>query len=202
MPLDMDERDSFRRSVLVHQLAGGRGCALLYEHDDSAPAMLLERLGRNLSELDLPLPRLLETIATTLGTFWRPVADDCGLPSAVDKARWLANYITSSWDELGRPCSTKVVDRALAYCDERAAAFDPSQAILVHGDAHGWNTVEAGAGTFTFVLSEERMSRRSSLSRWRRAPGTCCRRRGPALLPPHRPSSRFRRSTALASRER
>jgi streptomycin 6-kinase len=154
MPLDMDERDSFHRSVLVHQLAGGRGCALLYEYDDSAPAMLLERLGRNLAELDLPLSQVLETIATTLRTFWRPVGDVGGLPTAVDKARWLADYIATSWGELGRPCGHQVVDRALAYCDERAGAFDPSQAILVHGDAHGWNTVEAGAGTFKFVDPE------------------------------------------------
>jgi streptomycin 6-kinase len=154
MPLDMDEHDSFYRSVLVHQLAAGRGCAQLYAYDESAPAMLLERLGRNLAELDMPLSDLLETIATTLRTFWRPVADDCGLPTAIDKAHWLANYIGTSWGELGHPCSRKVVDRALACCDERAAAFDPSRAILVHGDAHGWNTVDAGAGTFKFVDPE------------------------------------------------
>ena len=154
MPLDMDDRDVFHRSVLVHQLADGRGCARLYEHDEVAPAMLLERLGRNLAELDLGLPEILAAIATTLRTFWRPVGDDCGLPSAVDKARWLANYIETTWGQLGRPCSRKVVDRALAYCDERSAAFDPSQAILVHGDAHGWNTVDAGGGTFKFVDPE------------------------------------------------
>jgi streptomycin 6-kinase len=159
MPLDMDERDSFDRSVLVHQLADGRGCARLYEHDDAAPAMLLERLGRNLAELEMPLPQLLTTITTTLSIFWRPVADDCGLPSAVDKAHWLAHYIETSWAELGRPCTRKVVDLALAYCDERAAAFDPSKAVLVHGDAHGWNTLEAGVGdaahgVFKFVDPE------------------------------------------------
>ena len=69
MPLDMDDIDSFHRSVLVHQLAAGRGCALLYAYDGSAPAMLLERLGRNLAELDLPLSQVLETITATLRTF-------------------------------------------------------------------------------------------------------------------------------------
>jgi streptomycin 6-kinase len=86
MPLDMQEIESFRHSVLVHQLADGRGCARLYDHDDSAPAMLLERLGPNLADLALPLPRLLETIVTTLCGFWRPIDDRCALPSAVDKA--------------------------------------------------------------------------------------------------------------------
>ncbi len=154
MPLDVHERDSFHRSVVVHQLAAGRGCAALYAFDESAPAMLLERLGRSLGDLDMPLPELLEAVASTLRTFWRPVAEDCGLPTAVDQAHWLAAYITTSWDELGRPCSRLVVDRALTYCDERAAAFDPSRTILVHGDAHGWNTVQAGDGTFKFVDPE------------------------------------------------
>lgn len=154
MPLDIDDRDSFARSVLVHQLADGRGCARLYEHDDAAPAMLLERLGPNLAELGMPLPQLLTTIANTLRTFWQPVGDDCALPSAIEKAHWLADHIERWWGELGQPCSRKVVDRALSYCDERAAAFDPSLAILVHGDAHGWNTLDAGKGTFKFVDPE------------------------------------------------
>jgi streptomycin 6-kinase len=154
MPLDIDDRDSFDRSVLVHQLANGRGCARLYAHDQSAPAMLLERLGRNLAELEMPLPRILKTVATTLRTFWRPVADDYGLPTAIDKARWLADHIEGWWAELGRPCSREVVDRAITYCDARASAFDPSQAVLVHGDAHGWNTLDAGAGAFKFVDPE------------------------------------------------
>jgi streptomycin 6-kinase len=153
MPLEIDG-DSFGRSVLVHQLAQGRGCADLFAHDESAPAMLLERLGPNLDDLGMPLPQLLETIATTLRSFWRPVTADCGLPTGAEKAASLASDITTSWDELGRPCRSEVIDRALAYCDERVAAFDPSQAVLVHGDAHGWNTLDAGTGTFKFVDPE------------------------------------------------
>jgi len=161
MPLEMEADDSFRRSVLVHQLAGGRGCAQLLEHDAAAPAMLLERLGPNLDDLGMPLPQILETIATTLRSFWRPVAADCGLPTGAEKAAWLADYITTSWDELDRPCPRQVVDRAVSHCDERAAAFDPSRAVLVHGDAHGWNTLDAGEGRFKFVDPEGVRSERA-----------------------------------------
>lgn len=160
MPLEIDG-DAFGRSVLVHQLAEGRGCVALLDHDESTPAMLLERLGPNLHELGLSLPRLLETIATTLRSLWRPIDEDCGLPTGTDQANWLADYITTTWDELGRPCGREVVDRALVYCEERAAAFDPSQAVLVHGDAHGWNTLDAGAGTFKFVDPEGLRSERA-----------------------------------------
>lgn len=161
MPVELEPDNAFHRSVLVHQLAEGRGCAQLFQHDEAAPAMLLERLGPNLDDLGMSLPLVLERITTTLRSFWRPVAEDCGLPSGAAKAIWLADSITTLWDELGRPCPREVVDRAVSYCDERAAAFDPSQAVLVHGDAHGWNTLDAGGGTFKFVDPEGVRSERA-----------------------------------------
>ncbi len=151
MPLDMDERDTFVRSVRAHQLAAGQGCAELLAHDDAVPAMLLERLGPNLAELGYSIPLILETITATLRSFWRPITADCGLRSGADQAHWLARYVADTWDELGQPCERSVIDRALVLCDRRAAAFDPTRAVLVHGDAHGWNTLDAGQGTFKFV---------------------------------------------------
>lgn len=154
MALDTAEVDAFARSVRVHQLAGGRGCAELLAHHESVPAVLLERLGPNLDELGMPLPRLLDTVCTTLRSFWRPVAEDVGLPTGTEKAAWLARLITMSWDDLGRPCDRQVIERAVSYCDDRAAAIDPARAVLVHGDAHGWNTLAAGRGSFKLVDPE------------------------------------------------
>lgn len=160
MPLDMDEADQFQRSVFVHRFASGRGCALLLDHDPDVPAMLLERLGPNLSELALPIHELLDVVANTLQGFWRPVPDDAPLPTGATKAMWLADHIVTTWGDLGRPCPRSVIDRALAYCDDRAAAFDADTAVLVHGDAHGWNTVAAGDG-FKFVDPEGVRSERA-----------------------------------------
>ena len=154
MPQEMDEEDTFARVVLVHQIDGGRGCAELLTHDAPRQAMLLERLGPSLDELGLPLPQLLDTIVATLGAFWRPVARDCALPTGAEKASWLADYIATTWEQLGRPCPLAVVEQAVAYCETRAAAFDPARAVLVHGDAHGWNTLDAGGGAFKFVDPE------------------------------------------------
>jgi streptomycin 6-kinase len=161
MPLDMNEVDAFRRSVLVHQLAGGRGCAQLYEFDESTPAMLLERLGPNLDDLGLTVAQMMVAITATLESFWRPVTDDCELPTGAAQAAWLSEYIIKTWADLGRPCERAVIDRAVAYCDERAAAFDFSRSVLVHGDAHGWNTLDAGGGTFKFVDPEGLRSERA-----------------------------------------
>ena len=120
----------------------------------AASAMLLERLGRNLDELGFPLPRLLEVVTATLRSFWRPLDEGIDLPTGADKAMRLATTIVTIWEQLGRPCPRQVIDRAVGYCDERAAAFDKRRAVLVHGDAHGWNTVDAGAEGYKFVDPE------------------------------------------------
>lgn len=154
MPLEIDGPDTFAHSLVVHRLAEGRGCAELLDHDDATPAMLLERLGPNLDDLGMVLPQLLEAIATTLRSFWRPVPENCELPTGAEKAARLAHHIATALDDLGRPCRRDVIDRAIDYCDARAAAFDPKDAVLVHGDAHGWNTLDAGEGTYKFVDPE------------------------------------------------
>jgi streptomycin 6-kinase len=160
MPLDMDDRETFARSVRAHALAAGRGCAELLAHDLTAPAMLLERLGPNLNQLGLTVPQILEAITATLPTFWRPIGIDAGLRTGEAQARWLSRYIADTWGELGQPCERAVIDRALALCERRAAAFDPTRAVLVHGDAHGWNTLDAGGGTYKFVDVEGLCSER------------------------------------------
>lgn len=154
MALDSDDVAAFERSVLVHQLAAGRACATLIDHDNQTSAMLLERLGPNLADLDYSIPEILDIVSTTLQSFWRPAPADDRIPTGADKAAWLSSYITSTWEELGRPCTREVIDRAVTYCDERAAADTPHDAVLVHGDAHGWNTLSSPGGRFKFVDPE------------------------------------------------
>ena len=154
--------DSFDRSVIAHRLAAGRGCVELFDHDSSTQALLLERLGPNLAELEMGTAAILETVCETLCRFWRPVTQGCGLPTGADKAEWLAGFIVRCWDDLGAPCDRVVLDRALEYCSRRAVAFDPSTAVLVHADAHGWNTLAAGNGTYKFVDPEGLCSDRAN----------------------------------------
>lgn len=154
MALDATEAEAFAHCLRVHQLAAGRGCAELLAYDGAHSALLLERLGPNLHELDLPLPRLLDAVADTLRSFWRPVDGDVELPTGPEKAVWLARFITTTWDELGRPCDRETIERAVASCERRAAGVDVARSVLVHGDAHGWNTVRAGDGAHKLVDPE------------------------------------------------
>lgn len=147
LAVDRDDAATFARSVGVHRFADGRGCAKLIEADvdtrPTAPAMLLERLGPNLDDLGLHTDEILDSIATTLRDFWRPVHDQPWLLDGKAKAEWLSTFIESTWHALDQPCDRAVIDRAVSLCAKRAAAFDPKAAVLVHGDAHGWNTLLA-----------------------------------------------------------
>ena len=152
MPSEHDGRASLELEARVLRLAEGRGCVRLLAYDGECGAVLLERLGRQLHELGLPLPRQLEIICSVLPPLWEVPVEGADLPSLADKGRWLARFIGGAWEALGRPCSERVVARAVEYADRRVAALDPDRAVLLHGDAHAWNTLEVPAAPGTFKL--------------------------------------------------
>jgi streptomycin 6-kinase len=134
-----------QHEITALRLANGEGCVLLLRDDPARAAMLLERLGRSLFELRLPLPQRLEILCVTAMAVWRP-ARGSGLPTGAEKGRWLIDFITSIWEELDRPCSERAVAYALACAERRIAAHDDERSVLVHGDVHQLNALEAGAG--------------------------------------------------------
>jgi streptomycin 6-kinase len=135
--------DVVAHEATVLRLAAGEGCARLLRDDVARGALLLERLGRSLHELRLPTPRRHEILVSTAARIWRP-APDSDLPTGAVKARRLASFVASMWEELDRPCSERAVDDALACAERRAAAHRDETALLVHGDVHEWNALEAG----------------------------------------------------------
>lgn len=139
------EDDSIRHEIAVLRLADGDGCARLLRSDLSRGAMLIERLGARLGESGLlPMERrgLLCAAAERL---WR-VAPDSPLPNGAEKGRWLIDFITRTWEQLGRPCSKAAVAYAIACAERRIAAHDDASSVLVHGDIHEWNALKADHG--------------------------------------------------------
>jgi streptomycin 6-kinase len=136
--------DAFNEATVL-RLAAGDGCPALYEYDSERQALLMERLGRPMSALGLPLSRRLALLCGTAQRVWRP-APDCGLPTGADKARWLANFIVMLWEELDHPCSKNSVEQALACAGRREQAHRDERSVLVHGDVHQLNALEAGDG--------------------------------------------------------
>ena len=129
--------------ITVLRLVNGEGCARLLRHDDESGAMLLERLGPSLYRIGLPIEQRHEILCRVAMRLWRP-APDSGLPTGAEKAARLAAYVVSAWDRLDRPCPERTIEVALVDAAKRAAAYDPERAMLLHGDVHQWNTLQAG----------------------------------------------------------
>ena len=72
------EGDFAQSEITTLQLANGDGCVPLLEHDVKFGALLLERLGPSLHDLDLPIERRHEILCGVAERMWRPVPE-CGL---------------------------------------------------------------------------------------------------------------------------
>lgn len=129
-----------RREALVLERAGGGSCAALLRSDPTRGALLLERLGPSLADLERPDGERQEILSDLAAGFWSS-PDGLDLPTGATKAVWLARFIEANWDDLGRPCGRAAVDQALAAAARRGAAHDDRRAVLVHGDIHPWNTL-------------------------------------------------------------
>ncbi|QGG96418.1 aminoglycoside phosphotransferase family protein [Actinomarinicola tropica] len=132
--------DAVRHETTALRLADGDGSARLLRHDLDRSALLIERLGPSLHDLGVPFARRREILCDLASRMWRPAAGH-ELPTGAEKGRWLAGFVTSTWEELGRPCSEQTLDHALACVERRMAAHDDERAVLVHGDVHEWNAL-------------------------------------------------------------
>jgi streptomycin 6-kinase len=153
LPSEYDGERVLDTEVRALRLADGHGCVRVLAHDPSRDAVLLERLGGQLHERGLAVRQQIEVICAALRDLWSVPVGDADLPSVEAKGRWLADFIVATDEELGHPCSRQVIDRAVAYADRRVAACGTARAVLLHGDAHAWNTLEdPGAGPDAYRL--------------------------------------------------
>ncbi len=146
--------DPQRQELRILRAADGVGYARLIRGDEALNAMLLEKLGAQLHGLRLPEEQRIQIICATLREAWlSPLPEGPTLPTGADKAVELSRTIEQLWLALGRPCSERLIKRALSYADRRRQAFDPAHCVLAHGDAHEWNTLGAPGSTtgFKFV---------------------------------------------------
>lgn len=133
------------------RLANGVGCAKLLGEDLARQALLLERLGTPMYDIVAdPASRhsLLCDVAVCL---WRPIGPDIDLPTGADLAQQYADRLPQLWEQTGRPCSPATVADALNCMDSRRAAHDDRTAVLVHGDIHELNALQASDGTYKLI---------------------------------------------------
>jgi streptomycin 6-kinase len=129
----------------VLRAVAGEGCPLLYRDDPERGALLIERLGPSMFRLALPYGERLPLLCDAAARIWRPAAA-LGLPTGAEKATWLADFISSMWSVLDRPCAERTITHALACAQRRLDAHDDARAVLVHGDVQQWNALQTDSG--------------------------------------------------------
>ena len=126
--------------------AHGRGYAYLLAHDAECQAMLLEQLGPSMDQLCMPPEAAIENLCLTLAQAWTvPRPPGATVHPEQEKATQLARFVHRMWDRLGRPCSEAVVAQALRFAERRSSVFDLDRCVIVHGDPHPGNALQATA---------------------------------------------------------
>ncbi|MEM7016975.1 MAG: phosphotransferase, partial [Pseudomonadota bacterium] len=124
-----------------------------------------------------PVRQQIEIICEGLNVAWRRLDQPGGLMTGAEKARAQAHFIQSQWASVDISPPESLKEQALAFTKAREQAYEPSKSVLVHGDAHTWNTLschEAGSATpqFKFVdpdglFAEPACDLAISLREWR-----------------------------------
>lgn len=132
-------------------LADGGGCARLLRVDLERGAVLLERLGAPLLDLVADPAARHDVLCDLAARFWRPVGPEVGLPTGADKAREFSDPLPRLWEETGRACSRATLEDALACAERRRRAHHDREAVLVHGDVHDLNALQAADGSYKLI---------------------------------------------------
>ena len=168
---------SLEGQARVLRLADGRGYARLLAYDDAANALLTEKLGPSLASEGRDADAQIELLVDALRSVWRPTASSEGWVTGAQKAAWLATFIEE--EAVPSLVQANTVRVALSFARECEAAYEPSDAVVVHGDAHSDNLlairsspVRTGSSIRTVC---SRSQRTTSVSCFASSTTSCCR---------------------------
>lgn len=136
----------FEGGIALLKMADGHGYAKLYAYDLERKACLIERLGKPVNQLGGSVFEQLRIICSVLQKGWEIPVTTSGFPSGKESVAWFREFIGATWEKLERPCSHKVIEQAYSYLQSREEAINPAEFVLLHGDAHGGNTLKELSG--------------------------------------------------------
>lgn len=125
-----------RRETEVCRMANGRILPKVLAHHPEFNALLLEALGRPISELGWSVDAQMRAICRTLETLWHTPTNGTGLVKGSDRAHGMRKLIDMQSRSLDASSDVATRNRAFDYAAERADAHRDDASVFVHGDAH------------------------------------------------------------------
>lgn len=144
LKIDMPENfgGEFFNSITALNAVNGKGYVKLIAYDIEKRACLLERLGESIRTLAYSVKDQICLICSLLQKTWEVPVESAGLPTGADNIAWFRKFIGETWKNLNCPCSQQVISKAFSYLESRERSMNPSEFVLIHGDAHGNNTLQ------------------------------------------------------------
>ncbi|HVX47347.1 MAG TPA: aminoglycoside phosphotransferase family protein [Mycobacteriales bacterium] len=140
-----------RSEAMALRLANGGGCARLLREDVDRQAILLERLGAPMYDVVADPARRHDLLCDVAVRLWRPIDSGIDLPTGAMLADQFAERLPGLWEQAGRPCTPAAVADALECMNRRRRAHDDRSAVLVHGDIHEMNALQASDGSYKLI---------------------------------------------------
>jgi streptomycin 6-kinase len=143
-------RDVGQEATLL-RVANGSGCAKLLREDLSRQVLLLERLGAPMHDIVADPVSRHDLLCDAAVRLWCPISPDIDLPTGAKLTEQYADRLPRLWEQAGRPCSQDTVADALDCMSRRRLAHDDRTAVLVHGDIHEMNALQADDGSYKLI---------------------------------------------------
>lgn len=142
MPEDLG--GEFSKEISVLKIVDGKSYTKLFAYDIERKACLLERLGKPIDKLDYTVQEKLQIICRALQKVWELPVENAELTTG--DTLWFNKFLEDGYEKLNCPCSRKVIEQALVYLKSRAESENPDEFVMLHGDAHGGNTLKTLSG--------------------------------------------------------
>ena len=126
------------------QAAKGRGYAKLIGANPKRGVLVIEELGAPIADSGLPIQQQLQHITQALKLSWQAEIDPSALVHGANKADWLYHHIQHTPSKGDRTCGEDADPHSLDHIDLRRSQWRQDAFVLVHGDAHEYNTLAKG----------------------------------------------------------
>ena len=139
------------------QAAKGRGYAKLIGANPKRRVLVIEELGAPIADSGLTIQQQLQHITHALQLSWQAEIDPSALVHGEKKADWLYHHIQHTPTRVTGHVEKTLITQP-RHIDLRRSQWRQDAFVLVHGDAHEYNTLAKGSPNRRTTIGRPRRS--------------------------------------------